>query len=121
MSATIVQNSQRTFVAGEALNPYLLVKVEADGHVVKAGAVADQPLVGLTTTSASNGGATTISLVNGGGTAYATANEAIDAGDLVFTAADGKITSSVLLHTKVGVALEASSADGDVIEISFFQ
>ena len=121
MSATIVQNSQRTFVAGEALNPYLLVKVEADGHVVKAEAVADQPIVGLTTTASVNAGATTISLVNGGGTAYATANEAIAAGDIVRTAADGKITSSVVDHTRIGIALEASSADGDVIEISFFQ
>ncbi len=121
MSATIVQNSQRTFVAGEALNPYLLVKVEADGHVVKAGGVADQPIVGLTTTASVNAGATTISLVNGGGTAYATANEAIAAGDLVYTAADGKITSSVVDHTRIGIALEASSADGDIIEISFFQ
>ena len=121
MSATTVSNSTRSFGAGEALSPYLLVKVEADGDVVKCGAASDQPVVGLTTTSAANNEATTISLVNGGGTAYATASEAITAGEFVYTAADGKITSSVVLHTKVGVALESSAADGDVIEIAFFQ
>ena len=120
-SATTVQNSTRTFGAGEALSPYLLVKVESDGDVVKAGASAGQPIVGLTTTPATSGVATTISLVNGGGTAYATANEAIAAGDFVYTAADGKITSSVVDHTKVGVALMASAGDGEVIEIAFFQ
>jgi hypothetical protein len=121
MSATIVQNSQRTFVAGEALSSYLLVKVEADGHVVKAGDSATESLVGVTTTSADNGGATTISLVNGGGTAYATASEGIDAGDAVYTAASGKIASSVTTGTKVGIALDTAAADGDIIEISFFQ
>jgi hypothetical protein len=121
MSATTVQNNARTFVAGEALSPYLLVKVESDGDVVKCGAAADQPVVGLTTAPAANTEATSISLVNGGGTAFATANEAIAAGDLVFTAAGGKVTSSVALHTKVGVAITASSADDDIIEISFFQ
>lgn len=119
-SSTTVQNSLRSFNAGEALTEYLCVKVESDGDVVKAGAATDLPIVGFTTRGADSGETTPIALINGGGTVYATAAKAIAAGDLVFTAASGKITDATTT-TKIGIALETAADDGDVIEIAFFQ
>lgn len=115
--STTVQNNTRSFTAGEALEAYLLVKVDSAGSVVLAAAAADQPIAGFTNGPAANGAAVNVSLAFGGGSTYGVANEAIAAGDFVYSAADGKLTSSVVDHTKVGIALDASTADGDVIEV----
>ena len=118
-SSTTVQNSIRSFKAGEALDEYLVVKIEADGDVVKADGTSGLPVVGVTTRGADNNETTPIALINGGGTAYVTASEAIAAGDIVFTTTGGKVEKSSASTTRVGVALEAAADDGDVIEIAF--
>ncbi|MFQ5414666.1 MAG: capsid cement protein, partial [Phycisphaerae bacterium] len=41
----------------------------------------------------------------------------IAAGDIVYTAANGQVNKTATANTRVGVALEASSAVGDVIEV----
>ena len=120
-SSTTVQNSIRSFKAGEALDEYLVVKIEADGDVVKAETGTLLPVVGVTTRGAESGETTPIALINGGGTAYVTASEAIAAGDNVFTHTGGKVEKSLANATRIGVALEAAADDGDVIEIAFFQ
>lgn len=120
-SSTTVSNSIRSFKAGEALDEYLVVKIESDGDVVKAETGTLLPVVGVTTRGAADGETTPISLINGGGTAYVTASEAIAAGDNVFTHTDGKVETSLANATRIGVALEAAADDGDVIEIAFFQ
>jgi len=120
-SSTTVQNSIRSFKAGEALDEYLVVKIESDGDVVKAETGTLLPVVGVTTRGAASGETTPIALINGGGTAYVTASEAIAAGDNVFTHTGGKVEKSLANATRIGVALEAAADDGDVIEIAFFQ
>jgi len=118
MSATTVQNNSRTFVAGEALDAYLLVKVESDGTVIKATASASEPKVGFTIAPAASGEAATISLTHGGGTSYATASEALSIGDIVYGDAAGKLSASGSSGDVIGITLTAATADGDVIEVT---
>jgi hypothetical protein len=118
MSATTVQNNSRTFVAGEALAAYLLVKVESDGTVIKATAAAAEPKVGFTIAPVASGEAATISLTHGGGTSYGTAAEALSIGDIVYGDAAGKLSASGSSGDKIGITLTAATADGDVIEVT---
>jgi len=117
MSATTIQNTTRTFVAGEALDAYLLVKVDSSGNVVKATATASEPKVGYTTASVASGEAANISLIHGGGSAFATAAEALSIGDIVYGDANGKVSASGSNGDKIGITLTAATADGDVIEV----
>lgn len=48
MSATTVKNNTRTFVAGEALDAYLLVDIESDGSVTKASETSTSTQIGYT-------------------------------------------------------------------------
>jgi len=120
MSATTIQNNTRTFVAGEALDAYLLVKVESNGTVIKATELADEPVVGFTVQPSASGEATAISLTHGGGTSYGTASEAIAIGGTVYAAAGGKLATTGLNSARAGLALTAATADGDVIEVAPF-
>ncbi len=117
MSATTVSNNARTFVAGEALDAYLLVKVDAAGDVVKSTATASEPKVGFTVAPVASGEAATISLTHGGGSSYAIASEALAIGDIVYGDAGGKLSASGSSGDKIGITLTAATADGDVIEV----
>ena len=118
MSATTVQNNTRTFVAGEALAAYLLVKVESDGTVIKSTATAAEPKVGFTVAPVASGAAANISLTHGGGTSYGTAAEVLAIGDIVYGDAAGKLSASGSSGDKIGITLTAATADGDVIEVT---
>jgi hypothetical protein len=117
MSATTIQNSTRSFQAGEAIDAYTLVKVDPAGTVVKATATAAEPKIGYTVASVASGEAATISLIHGGGSSYAIANEAVAIGDFVYGDANGKLSASGSSGDKVGVTLTEATADGDVIEV----
>ena len=120
MSATTVQNNTRTFVADEALDAYLVVFVQSDGTVVKATGGENEPKVGFTIAPAASGEAASISLIHGGGTSYGLASEAITIGDIVFAVAGGKIGLLGGNLARVGIALTAATADGDVVEVISF-
>lgn len=117
MSATTVQNTTRSFVASEAIDAYLLVKVQSAGTIVKATATAAEPKIGYTVAPVASGEAATISLIHGGGSAFATAAEALSIGDIVYGDASGKVSASGSSGDKVGITLTVATADGDVIEV----
>tara|TARA_R110000796_G_scaffold16726_3_gene52114 strand:+ start:4656 stop:5027 length:372 start_codon:yes stop_codon:yes gene_type:complete len=118
MSATTVQNNTRTFVAGEALDAYLIVFVQSDGTVVKATGGENEPKVGFTVAPIASGAVANISLLHGGGTSYGLASGVIAIGDVVFAAAGGKLTAATGGNAaRAGFALTAATADGDVIEV----
>jgi len=115
-STTTVQNNVRTFTNGSsALDAYVCVKITSDGTIALSESNLE-PVVGFTTQPVAANEAASISLLYGGGTTFATASKSIDAGDIVYNTTGGKITDASST-TKVGVALESASADGDVIEI----
>ena len=117
MSATTVKNNTRTFVAGEALDAYMLVDIESDGSVIKASETSVGTQIGYTVAPAASGEATTISLLVGGGTSYAIAEGAVVIGSVIYSAAGGKVNATGVGPQRVGLAVSAATADGDVIEV----
>ena len=117
MSATTVKNNTRTFVAGEALDAYMLVDIESDGSVTKASETSVGTQIGYTIASTASGEAATISLVVGGGTSYAIADGAVAIGQVIYSAAGGKVSATGVGAQRIGLAVSAATADGDVIEV----
>ena len=112
-----------TFTAGEALLPKRRVKVESGtttDPVEVVYADAGEQHIGVTGNETTADGAfVSVQPMNATGTFEGTASEAFSRGAVLYGAADGKIadTSS---GSAIGVALEAATADGDVVQwISF--
>jgi len=106
-----VSGPTRTDVAAGAIAQHLRVKTV--GALVVATA-ADVEL-GTMENACTAAGPCTVRLRNAGGTAKMVASAAITAGVTVYAAAGGKIASSGTVT--VGTALEAATADNDVIEV----
>ena len=117
MSVTTVKNNTRTFVAGEALDAYMLVDIESDGSVTKASETSTSTQIGYTIAPVASGEAATISLVVGGGTSYAVADGVVAIGDVIYSAAGGKVSATGVGAQRIGLAVSAATADGDVIEV----
>lgn len=103
--------STRPDVAAAAIAQHLRVKTT--GALALAGA-ADVEL-GTMEVACTAAGPTTVRLRSAKGTCKMVASAAITAGVTVYAAASGKIASSGTVT--IGTALEAATADGDVIEV----
>lgn len=112
-----------TFTAGEALLPKRRVKVES-GTVIDPVEVvyadAGEQHIGVTgNESTADGDAVSVQPMNATGTYEGTAAGAFSRGATLYGAADGKIDDTAT-GSAIGVALEAATADGDVVQwISF--
>jgi len=107
-------DSPKSFTAGEALADFRRVKFNSSSAVVYAD--AGEIGIGATLQDVANAAHAAIQLDNAGGTMKVTAAGAIAAGARCFPAADGKV-SAVPSGASVGIAMEASTADGDIIEM----
>lgn len=90
-----------------------------DAGVALCGA-SDVPLGTIDNVESSTGLRQSVLLLGHGPTKKMVASEAITAGELVYTAASGKVQdqpSGATVHL-VGVALTAAGADGDIIEVA---
>ena len=112
-----------TFTAGEDLLPKRRVKIET-GTVTDPPEViyadAGEQHIGVTgNESTADGDPVSIQPINATGTYEGTAKTALVRGAVLYGAADGKIddTSS---GSAIGIAIEAATADGDVIEFMSF-
>jgi len=112
------EHGVKTFTAGEALAQYRRVKLSSNGTTV-AYAGADEPAIGITQAAAASGAMVAVRLLNDRGTFKMTAGGAITALLPVYGLASGKIDDAVSGSpgVAVGIALEAATADGDVIEV----
>ena len=106
-------NGERTFTAGEALNAFCRVKLSAAETVVYADAGDDY--IGVTQDSVADEGQVLVRLKSMAGTMKVTAAGAFSAGDYLYGAADGEV-DDVETGSAQFVALEAASADGDIVE-----
>lgn len=111
-------NQVRTFTTGAtALAAYVRVKLTA-GLLVVAG--AGESAIGVTIAPSAISAPASVRLLNGYGTALMLAGAAITSGNPVYGLASGKIDDAVAATAagaSIGIALEAATADGDVIEV----
>ena len=103
--------------AASALAIYRRVKLDSSGYAAYAD--AGEPAIGITQAAAASGAQVAVRLLNGAGTFKMTAGAAITALKPVYGLASGKIDDAVVagLSHSLGIALEAATADGDVIEV----
>tara|TARA_R100000951_G_scaffold110822_1_gene109136 strand:+ start:680 stop:1096 length:417 start_codon:yes stop_codon:yes gene_type:complete len=112
-----IDTNERTFTADGAIGMHELVKVTATGCDVCG---IDEHAIGTAVNPAfAAGDAIAVKLRSGSGTHKVVASAALAQGADAFTAASGKVGASASTSFRIGVLLEASSADGDVVEMVF--
>jgi len=114
-----VDGNTKAFVADEAIAVHLRVKLDADGRVTVAG-LTDKEIGTALTPAFAAGDEITVKLRSGAGTHKMVAIEALAAGATVYTEANGKVQDTAAATAfQLGTALEAATADNDVIEILY--
>lgn len=111
---TANQSGIRTFTAtATAIAEAVRVQVDSNGLISVAGAT--DPAVGVTTEAIAASGRGNVKLFSAPGTFLCMAGAAIARGAQLYPLAAGKVDDTGT--TKIGlVALEAATADGDIIE-----
>jgi hypothetical protein len=117
--ASEILNQVRTFTTGTvALAAYVRVKQHTDGTLLVAG--AGERAIGITLAPSAIGALASVRLLNGYGTSFMLCSAATAAYAAVYGVAAGKIDDAVAATNAgapLGFALEAATADGDVIEV----
>lgn len=111
-----IKDFERTGNAGEDLSSsrYYAVQLDASGNVEIAESATDL-LVGVLQNKPESGGA---ALYRFAGTTKMVASAAISIGDWVTTTSAGKaVATTTDKNVVLGRALEAATADGDIIEV----
>ena len=111
-------SGKKAFDRGDTLLPRgTRVKFGPDGKLAAAG-VGDRDLGVLHQDQVSHESLCTVIQPNKPGTVVAIAKTSINVGATVYTAADGKVSGTQASGAYVrGIAMTASTADGDFIEI----
>lgn len=108
--------SPMTFIAGAALEAFTRVKLSASFTVINAG--AGEEFIGVTLQKVASGEQVGVALRDSGRSFKVVAAGPVALNSVIYGAAAGKIDDAVN-GTAQGVALEAATADGDVIECLF--
>tara|TARA_R110002167_G_scaffold143936_16_gene333562 strand:- start:1568 stop:1948 length:381 start_codon:yes stop_codon:yes gene_type:complete len=118
MGSTTSQSSGRTFQStAVAIAPYALVALDSNGLVSVAGDNGTDHVIGVATEAIVASGYGNVQLLNAGGSIEVLCGGdtiAVDA--IVYTDGSGKVGTAGA-NVKIGYALQASSTDGDVIEV----
>lgn len=116
-------DTSRTFQIGTGgVSDKRLVKFSS-GKAVHNTAAATDDLIGVTDGYGDADDYVTVRLINKTGTVELTAAGAISQGADIYAAADGKVQAlpeTAATYRKVGMALEAASGAGSVIECLFY-
>lgn len=109
----------KAFEADEAIPQYSRVKLDSDGKVTIAG-LTDKEIGTATRPAFQAGDVIDVRLRTAPGTTKMLVSEALAAGATVYSEADGKVQDTAQATSfQVGTALEAATADGDVIEVLY--
>jgi len=108
-------NGLKAFVAGAAIVQYARVKLNTSGQAVTAD--VDDRGIGVAQTAADNGDPVTVKLWSAPGTFKMIAAGAFSVNDVIYTADSGKVDDVVGAGTALGRALEAPTANNDVVEV----
>lgn len=106
----------KTFIATTDLVAFRRVKLTAGGATNVEYAGAGEAYIGYTVTDVKLGNPIGVALKSTGRTFKAVAAEALAAGASLYGAANGKVQDTVAGSIQ-NTALEAATADGDVIEV----
>jgi len=112
-----IKDFELTKIAGEIMTKqYYIVQLDSSGNIEYADtAVGTNTIVGILQNKPLAGEA---ALYRFGGTSKVVASAAISIGDMVTTTSEGKgVTTITAGDITVGRALEAATADGDIIEV----
>lgn len=109
----------KAFEADEAISQYARVKLDSDGKITNAG-LTDKEIGTATRAAFAAGDIIDVRLRTAAGTHKMLVSEALAAGATVYTEASGKVQDTAQATAfQVGTALEAATADGDVIEVLY--
>lgn len=111
---------KKAFDTSAAVAAKRLVEVDSSGEVAQNDGTATNPVVGVSEYAAASGDVVGVQLLNRGGTVEIIASEAVAIAEVVYAAADGKISGLSAVagdYRRIGIALEAATADGDAIEV----
>lgn len=106
----------KTFTATEALEAYRRVKLTTSSGTAVEYADAGEEFIGITAHKVAIGEMVSVTLRSAARSYKAVAAEVLAVGAVLYGANDGKVQDTVS-GTAQGTALEAATADGDVIEI----
>lgn len=114
-----IDGNYKTFECDEAIPLFARVKLDSDGKVTIAG-LADKEIGIATRETFAAGEFVAVKLRTAAGTHKMIAVEALAAGATVYTEAAGKVQDTAQATAfQVGTALEAATADGDIIEVLY--
>ena len=114
-----VDTNTKSFEADGAIPQFARVKLDSDGKITVAG-LTDKEIGTATREAFAAGDLVTVKLRSGAGTHKMIAIEALAAGATVYTEANGKVQDTAAATAfQVGTALEAATADGDIIEVLY--
>ena len=109
----------KDFEADAAVELYDRVKMDADGKITKAG-LTDKSIGTATRAALAAGERITIKLRSAPGTHKVRLSEAVAAGAILYSEADGEVQDTAQATSFMeGTALEASAAANDVIEFLY--
>lgn len=109
-----------TRVADAAISRYLLVKIGATDTSVDVNGVTDRPIGSTANEASAANDRIPVKLLSDDETSLLVASEAISVGDTIYTAASGKVQNEPATagtYYRIGRALTAAAADGDLIEV----
>ena len=112
-----VEGNMKTFTSGATIPAFSRV-ILTSGELAVAG-LTDGPstVLGTTEVDCVDGDYVAVRLSTATGTRKVIAAAAISQGANVYTAADGEVSTTANTAYMVGIALEAATADQDIIEI----
>lgn len=115
MSEQFVVTREKSFTAGAALSQYRRVRLSS-GELAYAGASDQDSLGVLSRDTFASGDVVSVILRTAQGTVPMIAAGTFNAGVGLYAAADGKVDDSGTVL--IGLSLEASTGDGDIVEVA---
>ena len=113
-----VDANYKTFVAAGTIPQYSRVVLGSGGTVTVA--VLAEKEIGTAQQAVVSGQSVNVKLRTGAGTHKMIAIEALAIGATVYTETDGKVQDTAATGAfQIGTALEAATADGDIIEVLY--
>jgi len=113
-----VDSNTKAFTAAGTIKQYARVTLGSGGTITEAGLAVKE--IGTAMQPAVSGDTIAVKLRSGAGTHKMIAKEALAIGATVYTEADGKVQDTAETTAfQVGTALEAATAENDIIEVMY--